>query len=217
MDAITVFIGDDHTLVREGTRQILERHEDIRIIGEAGSGDEAVKRVAQLEPDVTILDLRMPGLNGIEATARIRAQQPNARILLLSAYDDDDYVMEALRAGAAGYLLKTVPSGELVEAVRAVSRGESVLQASISRSLATRWGSGRQPAGQTLTPRERDVLRLLRRGLRNKEIARALGISRRTVEGHLNSIFWKLGVDSRTEAIVYAARHHLGTDEAEPL
>jgi DNA-binding NarL/FixJ family response regulator len=136
MAIITVFIAEHHTLVREGTRQILEQHEDVRVVGEADRGDVAVDEIIASHPDVALLDVRLPGLNGIEATARIVAGGPETKVLILSAHDDEDYVLAAFKAGAVGYLLKTAPGRDVVAAVRAAHRGETVLQPAISRMLA---------------------------------------------------------------------------------
>jgi DNA-binding NarL/FixJ family response regulator len=204
MSRITVAIADDHTLVRDGTRQILEREPDIEVVGEAGTGDEAVLLAARLRPAVLVMDLRMPGLNGIEATQRICAGgQSTTRVLVVSAYEDDEYVAAALRAGAAGYLPKTTPAARLVAAVRQAHAGQVVLDAQMTTSLAR---ALRAPSPATrLSSRELEVVRLVAGGLRNKEIAHQLAISQRTVEGHLQSIFSKLGVASRTEVIRAAA------------
>jgi DNA-binding NarL/FixJ family response regulator len=213
VDRIDVFIAEDHTLVREGTRQILEQQPDLRVVGEADRGDLAIERVARLRPHVAVLDFRLPGLNGVEVTARVHAAQPAVRVLLLSAYDDAEYILAALQAGAAGYLLKTVPGHELVAAIRAVHAGETVLQDAVSRVLAEHWRRSSAPDGPAqLSGREREVLALLAAGLANKEIAGRLSISLRTVEGHLGNIFGKLGVGSRTEALLYAVKHRLLAD-----
>ncbi len=207
---IRVVIAEDHTLVREGTREILEQQPDLQVVGEAADGPAAVEIVSRRRPDVVLLDLRLPGLNGIEVTERLSAAVPEARVVILSAYDDEDYVVAALQAGAAGYLLKTVPGQELVQAVRAVHAGETVLQETLSRKLAQYWRQASSArASQWLSRRELEVLRLLAAGCTNKEIAARLAISLRTVEGHLGSIFSKLGVGSRTEAALYAVAHHL--------
>lgn len=208
MESIRVLIADDHTLVREGTRQILEREPDFVVAGEAGSGEEALRLAAREKPDVVVLDLRLPDLNGIEVAKRLVAALPAARILILSAYDDEEYVVAALKAGAAGYLPKTSPGRRLVDAVRQVHAGQTVLEPEMAVRIARGLREDRRGGG-ALSERELEVLRMLGQGLRNKEIARDLGISRRTVEGHLNSIFWKLGVESRTEAVLYAVNHHL--------
>jgi DNA-binding NarL/FixJ family response regulator len=211
---IRVLIVDDHTLVREGTRQILQQAADIEVVGEAERGERAVELAGELEPDVILLDFRMPGLNGIEVTRAVLARRPSTRIVLLSAYDDEDYVAEALGAGAAGYLLKTAPGDEVIGAVRAVHSGATVLQDSLSQKLALRSIRPRS-SGPRLSQRELDVLRLTARGLSSKEIAIRLSISQRTVEGHLNNIFAKLGVNSRTEAVVQAAARGLIKLETE--
>jgi DNA-binding NarL/FixJ family response regulator len=209
-EVTSLVIAEDHTLFREGTRQLLERMDGFRVIGEAARGDEAVDVVCRLQPDVLLLDMRMPGLNGIEVTRRVLARRPKVRVLVVSAYDDDDYVTEALKAGATGYLLKTAPSWELEQAVEAVHRGESFLSGSISQRLASRWLRSETPGpSQQLSRRELEVLRLVARGRASKEVAAELRISLRTVEGHLNNVFGKLGVASRTEAVYYAINHHL--------
>jgi len=212
---IRVVIVDDHALLREGTRWILQQEASIEVVGEASRGDEAVEVVARLQPDVVLLDLRLPGLPGIDAARQIAQMSPHTRVLIVTAYDEEDYVLEALQAGAAGYLLKTAPSHELVEAVHAVAAGATVLQPSVSASLARRWTRSDGPGGVQLTARELEVLRLTAHGMANKEMAHKLGISLRTVEGHLSRTFTKLGVASRTEAVFLAVNQHLISLEAE--
>ncbi|MHB1006563.1 MAG: response regulator [Chloroflexota bacterium] len=211
MDKIRVLIADDHAVVREGTRRILEQEDSIEVVGEAEDGDAAVKLAVRLKPDVAIVDIAMPRLDGIEATKLIKTMCPNTAILILSAYDDDQFVFGLLEAGAAGYLLKTVRGRDLVGAVQAVHAGESVLHPAVARKVLNRFvpGPGRpvEPrAGEALSDRELEVLRLATKGLSNQDIARELTLSIRTVQGHLGHIFNKLGVGSRTEAVVRALK-----------
>ncbi len=210
---ITVLIAEDHTLVREGTRELLDREPDITVVAEAGRGDLAVELAGRHHPDVVLMDMRIPGLNGVDATRAIQAIAPAVRVVIVSAFEDEDYVREALAAGAAGYVLKTAPSRELVEGVRAVAAGAIVLSPQLSRRLAQGQGEPRR-ATDRLSPRELAVLRRIAQGRANKEVARDLGISLRTVEGHLHNIFEKLRVGSRTEAIVHAVGH--GVVSIEP-
>ena len=207
MGKIRILIADDHTVVREGTRRILEQESDMEVVGEAGDGEEAVNLATSLKPDVAIMDISMPKMDGIEATKLIKAACPSISVLVLSAYDDDQFVFSLLEAGAAGYLLKSVRSRELVDAIRAVYSGESVLHPSIARKVLNRFVSasgkpeGKEPSGM-LSDREMEVLKLAAKGLSNQDIAEKLCLSIRTVQGHLGHIFNKLQVGSRTEAVV---------------
>lgn len=211
MKKIKVLIADDHALVREGTRRILDQEEDIEVGAEASDGDEAVQLAKRYKPDVAIIDISMPKLDGIEATKQIKALYPEMVVLILSAYDDDQFVFSLLEAGAAGYLLKSVHGQELVDAVRAVYAGESVLHPSIAKKVLSRFARtpGRvveeQPE-ELLSKREVAVLKLVTKGLSNKEVAGELCLSIRTVQGHVGNIFNKLRVSSRTEAVVQALK-----------
>jgi len=209
VEEITVLLADDHVLLRQGTRELLEREEDLKVIGEAGDGEEAVRLAQDLHPHVVIMDIAMPKLNGIEATRRIKEMQPDSAVLILSAYDDDQYVFAILEAGAAGYLLKDVPSQELVEAIRAVHAGESILHPIIARKVLNRFASPQGPGvlgvqSDQLSEREMEVLKLAAQGISNMEIAEELALSVRTIQGHLSNIFSKMQVGSRTEAVIQA-------------
>jgi len=208
---IRVLIADDHAVVREGTRQILEQEPDLKVVAEAADGDEAVKLTGSSKPDVAIIDISMPHVDGIEATRQIKALYPQVAVLILSAYDDDQFVFSLMEAGAAGYLLKSVRGSELVEAVRAVYSGESVLHPSIARKVLNRFVPSldkgqRQEPPETLSQREMEVLHLATQGLSNQDIADELSLSLRTVQAHLGHIFNKLRVSSRTEAVVRALK-----------
>jgi DNA-binding NarL/FixJ family response regulator len=207
-ERIRILIADDHALVREGTRRILEREEDLEVVGEAADGEEAVALAGRLVPDVAVIDIGMPGMNGIEATRRIKEEHPEIGVLVLTVHDDDPYVYAILEAGAAGYLLKDIRGSELVDAVRSVRAGEAVLHPAIARKVLGRFraAGGAEEGGVPLTRREIEVLRLAARGLSNKQIGARLGLSARTVQVHLGRIFRKLRVASRTEAVIHGLR-----------
>lgn len=213
MTRLRVLLAEDHAVVREGTRQILERDPELYVVGEAADGAEVVALAARLAPDVVLLDMSLPVMNGVEATRRIRALAQPPHVLILSAYDDEDYVVAAIEAGASGYLLKTAHADDVVAAIRAVARGEVVLHPAVARHLMGRRSDGDR---ETLTTRELEILRLAARGQRTKDIAAHLAVSARTVETHFTAIFNKLGVSTRTEAIVQAASRGWVRLEREP-
>jgi DNA-binding NarL/FixJ family response regulator len=207
---IRIVLADDHVMVRQGIRQFLEEAGDIDVVAEAGGGAEAVRLVETHRPDVAVLDVRMPEVTGVEATRQIKARFPQVRVLVLTAYDDDPYVFALLQAGADGYVLKTASGDELVRAVRTVHTGRTALSPEIAAKVVRQATSGR-PEGaadqvEPLTDREIEVLRLAARGLTNRAIGYELGISHRTVQGHLASVYGKMGVNSRTEAVTEALR-----------
>lgn len=209
MEKIRVLVADDHPAFREGLVQIMAEQGDIEVIAQAGDGEEAVKLASQLRPDVAVLDVAMPKLNGIEATKSIKAACPNTAVLIVSAYAYGPYVLGAIEAGASGYLLKDARLWELVSAVRSLHAGEKVLDPAVARKVLDRlpYATGKsREAFPHLHQRELEVLKLTAKGLSNKEIASALSISVRTVQAHLVNIFTKLGVKSRTEAVIHALR-----------
>ena len=207
---ISVLIADDQTLVRAGFRMVVEARDDLSVVGEAGDGAEAVALAAELHPDVVLMDVRMPVMDGIEATRRITALDENTHVLILTTFDLDQYVYEALRAGAAGFLLKDAPPNELAAAVRAVAAGDSLLAPSVTRRLIERFvalpaprSANRDVLGD-LSAREAEVLRLVARGLSNQQIADQLVVSTATVKSHVARLLMKLGLHDRTQAVVLA-------------
>lgn len=212
MRTVSVLLAEDHAVVREGTRRIVEADPGIEVVGEAADGSDAIALASRLQPDVVLLDLHMPHINGIEATRRIVAERPDARVLILSAYDEEDYVSAALDAGASGYLLKSAHGHDVVAAIHAIAQGQVVMDARIARRALRRRDG---PAADEPTAREIEVLRLAARGLRTRDIAAELGTSPRTVEAHLTSIFNRFGVTTRTEAVMHAAARRWIPHEGE--
>ena len=200
-------IVDDHPVVRQGLRTFLAVQDGIAVVGEAGDGAEALATVRSLAPDVVLLDLVMPGMDGVAAIARLTEESPDTKVLVLTSFPDDDKLLAAVRAGAAGYLLKDVAPAELVEAVRAVARGEAALSSRPAARLLRDYAQGRSSASPVaLTGREREVLALVGRGLANKQIARELSIAEKTVKTHVSHVLSKLGLADRTQAALYAVR-----------
>ena len=210
--SIRVLLCDDQALVRSGFRMVLEAREDLRVIGEADDGIQAVALAGHARPDVILMDIRMPNMDGVEATRRLVAAGNPARILILTTYDADEYVFEALRAGASGFLLKDIRPVELVEAIRVIARGEALLAPTVTRRLLDRFaptlpaatGAVADPALASLTERETEVLALLATGLSNLELAERLFLTEATVKTHVSSILRKLGLRDRVQAVVLA-------------
>jgi DNA-binding NarL/FixJ family response regulator len=212
---IRVLLADDQALFREALHTLLSVQPGIEVVGEAGDGEEALRLIAQLQPDVVLMDLQMPVLDGAAATRRLQAEQSPCRVIVLTTFDDDEYVFEGLRAGAIGYLLKDTPAKKLVEAIEAAAKGETFLQPSIASKVVaevTRHSPPTAPAEsliEPLTSRELDILRLLARGLSNHEIAEELVITEGTVKNHVTNILGKLGVRDRTQAALKAKEMRL--------
>ncbi len=209
---ITVLIVDDHAVVRQGIRAFLATQPDIQVVGEAASGEEALRLVEQLVPDVVLMDLVMPGMDGVEATRRIRRVSPRTQVIVLTSYHDDDHIFPAIRAGALSYLLKDVGPDDLADAVRRVARGEAILHPRVAaRVIQELHGAAREDASPfaELTERELEVLRLIAEGLSNAEIAERLVISEKTVKSHVSNILSKLHLADRTQAAVYAWKRGL--------
>jgi len=208
---IKILLADDHSVLREGMRNLLEREKDLKVVGEADNGEEAVKLVSELQPDVVLMDIVMPKLSGVEATRQIKQISPATHILILTAYDDTSYILGLLEAGACGYLLKNARSSEIAGAIRAVKSGESVLDPIVTRKLLERvMGTPKGTVGgerkEHLSRRETEVLKLAAKGMSTKDIANALFLSVRTVKAHFTNIFHKMGVSCRTDAIVRGLR-----------
>ena len=224
-ETIRVLLADDHKLFREGVASLLERAPDVSLVGEAATGEEAVRLADELRADIVLMDLKMPGMGGIEATRAIVGRNPAVGVIMLTMFEDDESVFAALKAGARGYVVKGAGRGALLRAIRAVAQGEALLGASIAQRVLEQFAptapASVAPAGasslagaaatfEELTPREQDVLRLITEGLRNREIAERLSISEKTVGNHISNIFAKLQVTNRSQAIVRALRGGIG-------
>lgn len=216
---IRVLLADDHHIVRAGIRQLLESAGDLQVIAEAGDGEEAQALIQKHKPDVAVLDIQMPKASGIEVTRWVRAHLPEVGVLILTAYDDDPYVMAVLQAGANGYVLKTAQADELIQSVRDVNEGKSTLDPAVTRKLMSNlFKRPEKTIAEALTDRELDVLRLAAKGFTNKAIGVQLGISDRTVQGHLAHVFDKMQAASRTEAVMRAVSlGWISQDTGQPL
>ena len=206
----TVLLVDDHPLVRSGLSTLLATTDDLTVVGEAGGGEQAVALVAELEPEIVLMDLSMPGMDGIEATRRILTEHPEVRVVVLTSFADEERVADALAAGAVGYLLKDTDAREVLAGIRSASQGHAPLDARVARALLP---STSPRVRDTLSVREMEVLRLVAKGLANKQIGRSLGISERTVKVHVGHVFRRIGVADRTSAAMWA-RDNLGIEIA---
>jgi len=208
VEAIKILIADDHPVVREGLIAMLSREVDFKVVGEAKDGAEAVNKAKELSPDVVLMDLRMPEMDGVEAMRQIRSAMPDIKFIILTTYSDDDYIFSGIEAGARAYLLKDAPREDLFKAIRSVYRGESLIQPVVASKLLDRFSqlSRRAPSGEELSERELEVLCLMAKGAANKEISAELNIAQSTVKTHITNIFQKLGVNDRTEAVTQALK-----------
>lgn len=214
MDEISVVLADDHVLVRKGLKKILEMEEDIKVIGEASDGVEAVEEVINKKPQVLLLDINMPKLNGIEVIQELKKKKVHAKIVILTVYDDREYLLELIKMGISGYILKDIEPQGLFEAVRCASRGETYIQPTLSRALVAEYNRLTQPVTgvstkKSLTAREKEVLAHIAEGMSNGEISQELGISEKTVKNHVSSILRKLDLMDRTQVAVYALKNKL--------
>lgn len=216
-ERISVLIVDDHPVVRQGLRTFLETQDDLEIVGDASSGEEALALIGEVLPDVVLMDLVMPGIDGIEATRRARELSPSSKVIVLTSFADDEKVFPAIKAGADGYLLKDAEPAQLADAIRSVSRGEALLHPTVAAKLMQHVAASdhRAPGGE-LTQRELEVLRLIARGRSNREIARELSVAEKTVKTHVSNMLAKLHLADRTQAALYAVRRGLA-DAADDL
>ena len=215
MDKISVLIVDDHPVVREGLRAFLQLQEDMEVVGEAADGVEAMEKIGELLPDVALIDLVMPRMDGITTIRQIKNLSPSTRILVLTSFSEDDKVFPAIKAGALGYLMKDTKPADLAESIRSVYRGQPALHPQIARKLMDQIAPRGEEAEERLTPREMEVIGLIARGHSNKEIAAALAISEKTVKVHVSNILQKLHLADRTQAALYAVREKI-TDSGPP-
>ena len=213
---ITILIVDDHALLRQGIKKVLDLESDLSVIGEAADGEEAICLAQQLKPDIVLLDINMPRKNGLEVTRELRQLMPKLKIILLTIHDDENYVIEVIKAGATGYLLKDIEPGMLIKAVRSVHTGESFIYPTLAKRLFNEIGMDKKVEAprsrgcqDTLTQREIEVLRLIGEGLSNQEMAQKLFLSEKTVKNHLTNIFRKINVSDRTQAVIYAIKHKI--------
>lgn len=214
-EQIRVMIVDDHAVVREGIRTYLDLEEQFDIVGEAANGREAAEKVPALRPDVVLMDLLMPEMDGIAATKAIKERNPNVKVIVLTSFTDDEHIMPAIEAGATGYLLKDVSAEDLARAIEGAYQGQVQLHPEVTRKLMEQVRQPRKPPsqpGEDLTPRELEVLRLIASGMSNKEIGRQLVMTERTVKGHVSNILGKLNLQDRTQAALYAVRHGLAPE-----
>lgn len=211
MEKITVMLIDDHRVVRQGLRDFLELQGDIEIVGEAASGEEGAQLARDLLPDVVLMDLVMPGIDGVETTRRVKAVSPSSRVIVLTSFADDDKVFPAIKAGAISYLLKDISPEDLAHAIRAAQRNEAVLHPEVAAKLMQEFSAPKSHEApvEQLTPREMDVLRLVAKGMSNKEIADKLIISEKTTKTHISNILSKLHLADRTQVAIYALRQRL--------
>ena len=208
---IRILLADDHDVVRRGLTALLDGTDGFAVVGAAADGEEAVVLAGEHQPDVVLMDLSMPGVDGIEATRRLMAERPESRVVVLTSFSDRERILDAIDAGAVGYLLKDAEPDELLRGIEAAARGESPLAPKAAKAVLTARAEGR-PAAE-LTAREQEVLALLGEGLANKQIARRLGIAEKTVKAHLTSVFQSIGVTDRTQAALWARNHGIGGSE----